>query len=388
MQSDAAAGPRESRVHSLGRWEISGSPWRPIGTAVALASLLAFAGLSSALSETAAPSSRAILLEQGWDEELRQLYYYTPQGSLLIPLSWFLALERTDAPGRFSDPENLQRFGWIYHDEPRADLNPANLPIGFAVDPAERAEGAWIGFTCAACHTGEVELKGTRLRVDGAPSNLDFDRFYAELAAAVRVTAVDIDPQQVRFRTFADAVLGSANTPEASKKLRGALALFEAQMSGDASIRHPSVPSGYGRVDALNQIMNAIAVRGLGVPENLRPVDAPVSYPQLWLTPKLEWVQWNPVASNPMARNVGEVLGVFGSVHFQGADAPLFQSSALIPELAELESWLNDLKSPRWPEALPLDMAKATAGKALFGRHCADCPVLERRRQTRQERLG
>jgi cytochrome c2 len=374
MNCEAAAARSSAQVlRSAGRG-------RPVALAGALAVCLAVAGLSSAASQTAAPASskEAVMLDQGWSEEMRQLYYFTPQGSRLMPLSWFMALERTDGPGRFADPEHLKRFGFIRHEK-QSDLNPAGLPIGFAVDPASAPEGRWIGFTCAACHTGEVEFKGKRVRIDGGPANLDFDRFYAAVAAAVRATALDPGPTPLdwgpRFERFASAVLSPGAAKEDKGKLRAALAVFEARLSGEAAMRHPAFPSGFGRVDALNQIMNALAVRDLGVPENLRPVDAPTSYPQLWVAPKLDWVQWNPVASNPMARNLGEVLGVFGAAELRPGPTQ-FQSTALIPNLFAMENWLDELKSPRWPEkelGLPFDKAKAQMGKALFDRDCRGC---------------
>ncbi|MCI0535918.1 MAG: hypothetical protein L0Z50_11900, partial [Verrucomicrobiales bacterium] len=39
------------------------------------------------------PRARQLYLEQGWTAEERQRFYYTTQGSQLIPYDWFLALE-------------------------------------------------------------------------------------------------------------------------------------------------------------------------------------------------------------------------------------------------------------------------------------------------------
>ena len=390
----APAHRRDGADHSGG---FSVQPARPrskpqlqAAAAIAGLALLATAGLSPLLpsagaeAQTYGPAAAGSTdpLGQGWSDDMRQLYYYTPQGSRLIPLSWLKALERADQPGRFVDPDHLKAFGLIYHDNPRADLNPDGLPIGFALDPGFDGADRWVGLTCSACHTGEVEAKGTRLRIDGGPSNFDFDRFYAALATAVRLTVVNPDP--ARFERFAAAVLGAGASQEAMAKLRTAVAEFEVRLSGDAVVRRPQVASGFGRVDALNQILNALAVSDLGIAENLRPVDAPVSYPQLWVAPKLDWVQWNPVASNPLARNLGEVLGVFGSANLRTRDATLFQSTAIVPKLAAMESWLDELKSPRWPEDLlgAIDAAKADAGKRLFERDCSGCHNLPPFRMT------
>lgn len=322
-------------------------------------------------ARTEAASVEAIPLEQGWSETIRQLYYYTPQGSLLIPLPWLIALDRADGLGRFTDAAYLERFGWIYDPTANPDLNPAGLPIGFATDPGTYPEGQWVGFTCSACHVSEVQVGAKRIRVDGAPGNLDLAGFYDALAEAVRVTALSTE----RFQGFAARVLGPDHTPEAEAGLRLSFALFETRLSGDAAMRRSPVAPGYGRVDALNQIANALAARDLGRPENYRTADAPVSIPHLWLTPKLEWVQWVPIAGEALGRNVGEVLGVFGSVDLRSGPDAMFQSTALITGLRELEDWVDDLKSPRWPADLlgPVDMAQAAEGKVLFDKDCAIC---------------
>jgi mono/diheme cytochrome c family protein len=313
-----------------------------------------------------------LFLDQGWDEHMRQLFYFTPQGSRMMPKDWFLALETLEGDTLFSDRSNLSRYGFIYHEVANADLNPYNLPIGFAIDPVEvRNEGQHIGLTCAACHTGEVEIKGQRIRIDGGSATLDFDTFYNHVAKAVRTTL----RSEERYQRFEARVLGQSISESKREALKEAFTAFEARLSGDAVIRHPEVPSGFSRVDALNQIINALAVKDLRLPDNLRAVDAPVSYPHLWYAPKLDWVQWNPVASNPFARNIGQVLGVFGSSNLTSLLDRLFTSTTLINNLIAIEDWLHDLKSPRWDEARfgSIDMPKATRGRDIFKAECAGC---------------
>src|SRR5690606_9522457 len=58
------------------------------------------------------------------------------------------------------------------------------------------------------------------------------------------------------------------------------------------------VAYGPGRLDAFGQIFNAVAAQFLGVPENARTPDAPVSIPVLWDAPHLDLVQWNGSAPN------------------------------------------------------------------------------------------
>ena len=325
-------------------------------------------------------------LDQGWSEEIRELFYFTPQGSRIIPYAWFMALETPDGNGMFKDPAHLERYGFIPADRPHP-LNPGGLPIGFALDPAGAAPaspydalaaeagqgsrpGPELGMTCAACHTGAITVEGRPIRIDGGPANLDFDRFYADLAAAV--TRTFFDP--AAFQGFAGRVLGDA-APTAAAELRLQLAQFQARIAGEAVIRHPRVASGFGRVDALTQIVNAIAVTDQGEAQNLRAVDAPTSYPQLWLAPELEFVQWNPIAASPIGRNGGEVLGVFGTATLTGEPQDWFASSILIKELHAVETWIADLEPPKWDEAIfgPIDRDRAETGEGLFRQHCAAC---------------
>src|SRR5690606_14301301 len=92
-------------------------------------------------------------------------------------------------------------------------------------------------------------------------------------------------------------------------------------------------------------------------------------------TPRLDWVQWNGSAGNPMARNVGEVLGVFGRLRL--LPEPLedqFRSSARVDYLYELEQRVAQLKAPSWSEAFGgLDDELVTQGRGLYQEHCQSC---------------
>src|ERR1700721_1822305 len=85
--------------------------------------------------------------------------------------------------------------------------NPEGLPVGFVIDGAP--DSGQVGMTCAACHTAQLEYQKdgvTRaLRLDGAPTNADFQQFLTDLAAAARATSAQPD----RFDAFAKTVLGA-----------------------------------------------------------------------------------------------------------------------------------------------------------------------------------
>src|SRR6266851_264814 len=62
----------------------------------------------------------------------------------------------------------------------------------------------YIGMTCAACHTRQIEVAGTSYRIDGGPAITDFQSFLSDLDTAVdRALNDDAD-----FNQFAIEVLG------------------------------------------------------------------------------------------------------------------------------------------------------------------------------------
>ena len=311
-----------------------------------------------------APASEVPDLAQGWTPDLRHAFSYTPQGSRLAPYAWMQALETPDGTGRFLDSRHFESFGYLPGEA--GPLNPDDLPIGFVKDTASPGpEGPWLGLTCAACHTGEFTYQGTRVRVDGGASLADFQGLVAALGGAFDATLAD----PARFERFA------ARVGVAPAELRGPVEAYAAQLRRKLAVNATPEPYGRGRLDAFGHILNAVAAEGLGVPENARPPDAPVSYPFLWTAPDQKYVQWNGVAANPIARNTGEVLGVFGTMSLRGPAEDRFRSSVLVDNLHALERWAADLKPPRWPEALlgAIDGAKAARGRELYGEHCQAC---------------
>lgn len=319
-------------------------------------------------AEAAAPA----IAGQNWDEQLAARFHFTPQGSRLMPRAWFVGLERADGAGPFAHPASLQGYGLIYAPDAGTGLNPDNLPIGFAVEPdSQPGTGPWMGLTCAACHTGQVTLRGRRVRIDGAPAIFDFDRFAADLDAAVQATARD----PARLSRLASK---TGTTPEA---LRAPFAQYATWSARHAAINHPAAVSGFSRVDALGQILNALSVMHLDAPAamqdtNRRAPRAPVSYPFLWTTPRQDWVQWVPIASSPIGRNTGEVLGVFGQARLSAEGDPRrFASSVRFRDLVAMEDWLRRLRPPPWPEAElgALDEAKWQEGRRLVRENCMGC---------------
>ncbi|MEO1576951.1 MAG: di-heme-cytochrome C peroxidase, partial [Pseudomonadota bacterium] len=292
-----------------------------------------------------------INLEQGWSAEVQDEAWFLTFGSRLMPYSWFLALEQPGGGGLLRDRDFLATLGFLAQQA--SANNPDGLPVGFSRDDADHVP--WVGLTCAACHTGEVHFKGARLRIDGGQSLIDFTAFESAVIEAMSYTLADPG----RFERFAQRVRATSEDVRdaASFDNRLKVALIERAEALDARRRMNAtdVAYGHGRLDAFGQIFNAAAVEFLGLPENRRSPDAPVSFPVLWSAPHLDRVQWNGSAPNagpgPLVQNVTTALAVYGHIDMSGDGlVPGYPSSVHLDNLAKIQNWLYDLKSPLWPE--------------------------------------
>jgi len=108
---------------------------------------------------------------------------------------------------------------------------------------------------------------------------------------------------------------------------------------------------------------------------------APTKFPPLWQIWHFDWVQYNPFAKQPMARNVGEAVGLGARLNIidpqTGAvnpEATRWKSTLQIKNIFWMEEALAHLEPPPWPKAFgAIDMAKASQGKTLFTENCAQC---------------
>ena len=338
-----------------------------------------------------APPRRVVHLDQGWSERDRIVYYYTPQGTELhgVRYDWFAALELPGSRQRLADPRVLSRWGFLYEpsqfdpDAVPPPYNPANLPVGFTSHRDPISGEAMLDVTCAACHTGQLEYGDTSIRIDGGPArhslaSIKLGAFVPTLLLALQATATD----PFAFDRFARRTLG-VRYPEDKAVLRERLnAVVEAfSIEGfHASKGLYPVEEGWGRTDALDRIGNTVLGDDLD-PDNYKIGNAPVSLPHLWDIWKFDWVQWNGSAAQPMARNVGEALGVKARLDLVGPDGRalpadrLYDSSVLIREMHCIETTLWRLRPPRWNETLlpPIDRARVVRGRELFNGHCEHC---------------
>lgn len=361
---------------------------------VLVAALLAVAVIAYYIAYPNLPAyspARDLHYLQDWSDADRDTYYFTPQGTQVKGLhyDWFVNLEQPFSTQRFAAPENLGRFGFLI--EPGHAQNPHDLPIGFTRHPSENGDTQFLDISCAACHTGELRFNGTALRVDGGtaqhvlPATVPTLRggdFGQALAASMAATYYN----PWKFKRFALAVLGEQGYEAGHDALRAAL---KASLN---SILHTAwndthrglypVQEGPGRADAFGRIANATFGDAISA-DNYRVANAPVDYPHLWDIWTFDWVQWNGSAQQPMARNIGEALGVGATLEFFDAHGqPLmgderYPSSVRVMDLYRIEQAVERLPAPQWPEAVlgQADLTRAAQGRQLFQENCAACHV-------------
>ncbi len=316
--------------------------------------------------------SRVEYLDQGWEADDSLWFYNVTQGSDLLPYDFFIALEQEGSKKLFRSPENMNRFRYLPQKPTRSNLHA--LPVGMVADTYDGKK--YMGFTCAACHTSQVNHNGVGIRIDGGPAGADMGGFMDALEASLAETAKD----GAKRRRFVSAVLETGEYDSAAaveRDLEGyTLRVKTYNFLNESRVDGVEVPYGYARLDAFGRIYNRVlehvlnpeALRtvfaGVLSPEeekkllaSLRPVlsaedreqliarlisllseeqlrmlrgevfnspNAPVSYPFLWDIAQHDYVQWNGIGANaglgPIGRNAGEVIGVFGTLDWAEKD--------------------------------------------------------------------
>jgi len=244
--------------------------------------------------------------------------------------------------------------------------------------------------TCAACHTGNLlvgKADGTSvsIRIDGgqgmhAFTAANMPHFVPVLLASMTSTLVN----PVKFNRFALNVLGADFYREGKGPLREEFKkTFKALLDmGITETSHHlvTVQEGYARTDALSRIANRVFGDHI-TPDNYGLINAPVNYPPLWDIWKFDWVQYSGSVAQPMARNLGESLGVGANYDFFDTyQRPIpksdrYTTTTRMLDLHKLELALRRLRPPVWLED-PLgviDMDKAVKGGVAFIRTCQGC---------------
>jgi cytochrome c5 len=305
-------------------------------------------------------------LPQNWPAGESVWFYTASQGSNLLPYDFFLHLEQADNSDLFRDNKYLN--GFRYLTQHVSKRNPDGLPVGIVRDTYKGRD--YMGFSCSACHTAQLNYEGTAIRIDGAPAAADMESFMHALAQALQATL----QQREKQSRFISAVLETSDY-ESAEEVLADLKRFNSIIRRYTAINKPistdghSATYGYARLDAFGRIYNRVlehvlsadqlrqamtevlgqqrweqiaptvnpildaedqrwllgrTLDALTASEKLvlsdeeyqalyshlfNPASAPVSYPALWDTPQHDFVQWNGIVANAGVGPMGRNAG-------------------------------------------------------------------------------
>ncbi len=309
-----------------------------------------------------------IYLDQGWSAADSLWFYTTTQGSNLLPYDFFMVLEQAGSDASFRSDANIDLFRYL--PQKPTFFNPDGMPVGFAKDTYEGRD--YIGFTCAACHTGQINYRGMAIRIDGGPAMADMVGFLTALEQAMKATLAQPD----KWQRFVGRVIELDNDFRAEAEILDSLRVWTQRIELYNTVNHSHVDYGYARLDAFGRIYNRVlqhilnrsqlaetlalvvgpqgnsllsdaqiqrvlqglntsiiseeqfalvvarlqsaeeGMPGLGRRDMLRIRDAlfnepnaPVSYPFLWDIVQSDYVQWNGLANNAGVGPLGRNTG-------------------------------------------------------------------------------
>ena len=312
--------------------------------------------------------STPVYLDQGWSASDSLWYYNTTQGSALVPYDFFLALEDAKSEALFRSNKNMDKYRYL--PQKPTFFNPDGFPVGFVKETYEGKD--YMGYTCAACHTGQVNYQGKAIRIDGGPAMADMVGFLMGLEKSMQATLDEPEKQQ----RFVDKVIALENDFDTKDSVIASLAEWTRTVRLYNTVNHSHVDYGYARLDAFGRIYNrvlqhmiskpnlanamklAVSPTGKrilsdieidkvleGVGENIivdkefgliierlssteagypglnqrnllrvrnlvfNEANAPVSYPFLWDIAQSDYVQWNGIANNAGAGPLGRNAG-------------------------------------------------------------------------------
>ncbi|MCF2947120.1 di-heme-cytochrome C peroxidase [Paraglaciecola aquimarina] len=312
--------------------------------------------------------STPIYLDQGWSANDSLWFYNTTQGSALLPYDFFLALEQENSTDLFRDNQNIDRYRYL--PQKPTFFNPEGFPVGFVQETYKGKD--YIGYTCAACHTGQVNYQGTAIRIDGGPAMADMVGFLTGLEKSMLAT----QQQPQKKQRFVQNVLELSNDYSTAQEILQSLDQWTRTIRLYNTVNHSHIDYGYARLDAFGRIYNRVlqhminkpqlatamklAVSPIGnriltnqqidkvldgIGENIivdkqfglvferlaskengypglnqrdllrvrnqvfNEADAPTSYPFLWDIAQSDYVQWNGVANNSGVGPLGRNTG-------------------------------------------------------------------------------
>ena len=189
-------------------------------------------------------------LKQGWSASDSLWFYNTTQGSNLIPYDFFLSLEVAGGEDMFASNKVFDQYRYL--PQKPTFFNPDGLAVGFVKDTYQGKD--YIGYTCAACHTGQVNYQGQAIRIDGGPAMADMDNYLKALYAAMFETMT----HKEKRNRFIERVIERDNDYQSKKAVFSDLRKWASVIENYNTINHSEVDYGFARLDAFGRIYNRV----------------------------------------------------------------------------------------------------------------------------------
>lgn len=188
-------------------------------------------------------------LDQGWSAADSLWFYNTTQGSGLLPYDFLMVLKKAGSDELFISPQNIDHFRYLPQKE--TFFNPDALPVGFVKETYQGKD--YVGYTCAACHTGQVNYQGAALRIDGGPAMADMVGFLTELEKAMEA----VQSGEPHHKFVAD-VLKRNNSYDSAQAVQDDLKKWTSAITLYNTVNHSKVKYGHARLDAFGRIYNRV----------------------------------------------------------------------------------------------------------------------------------
>ncbi len=194
--------------------------------------------------------STPVYLDQGWSESDSLWFYNITQGSGLIPYDFYLNLEHIDSNELMRSTASIDKYRYL--PQKPTFSNPDGLAVGFAKESYQGKD--YMGYTCAACHTSQVNYKGQAIRIDGGPSMANMVGYLHAMEKGLKQTISDKD----KNKRFVDAVLALNNDYDNAEEVNADLKKWTGTIGLYNSINHSHIKYGYARLDAFGRIYNRV----------------------------------------------------------------------------------------------------------------------------------
>src|SRR5690606_20882768 len=117
-------------------------------------------------------------------------------------------------------------------------FNPDGLPVGFVKDTYQGRD--YMGFTCAACHTSQINHDGKAIRIDGGPAMADMVGYLHAMEKGLEQTIGD----PAKNKRFVDRVLALDNDYDTAEAVNADLKKWANTVELYNTINHSSVDYG------------------------------------------------------------------------------------------------------------------------------------------------